>query len=142
MENIKQSELKIEHIESCEIEDEISYEIGFDFDKDTLLQYSIKSNDKYFQFNGGCNIDAVIERLTTMRSMGATHVFCDFNEDHQSIMIDGFRVGKASDEEAQDDLNRLNDIANKQRETAILAEKVIQGIKNKLRESINTNIGD
>jgi len=71
-------------------------ELGFDYD--THEDYT-ELGETLFSDAGLVNIENLINKLTEMRSHGATHVACDWHCDHQELDLYGVEYRLATQDE-------------------------------------------
>lgn len=98
-------------------------ELGFDYD--THEDYVELGED--LQTDAGLvKIETLIEKLTEMRSHGATHVACDFHCDHVELDLYGveYRLATQDEIDAYHNKNKAKEEARKQREIELLEAKL------------------
>lgn len=97
------------------------------------LGYDYEIHDDYFELGEKLNSDAglvkieeLINKLTEMRSHGATHVACDWHCDHQELDLYGVEYRLATQEEidAFHNKNKKQAEDKKQREIQLLEDKL------------------
>jgi hypothetical protein len=97
------------------------------------LGYDYETHDDYIeigdvlQTDGGLvNIETLINKLTEMRSHGATHVACDFHCDHVELDLYGveYRLAKPEEIQAFHDRKNQSEEKRKQREIEALEIKL------------------
>lgn len=98
-------------------------ELGFDYD--TYGNF-IELGEGLLSDAGLVKIEDLIEKLTEMRSHGATHVACDWHCDHQELDLYGVEYRLATQEEidAFHNKNKKQAEDKKQREIQLLEDKL------------------
>lgn len=98
-------------------------ELGFDYD--THEDYT-ELGETLFSDAGLVNIENLINKLTEMRSHGATHVACDWHCDHQELDLYGveYRLATQDEIDAYHNKNKKQVEDKKQREIQLLEDKL------------------
>ncbi len=98
-------------------------ELGYDWDKHENYE---ELGEQLYADAGLVNIEELINKLTEMRSHGATHVACDWHTDHQELDLYSVEYRLATPEEIQafHDKNKAKEEEKKQREIKALEDKL------------------
>jgi hypothetical protein len=111
------------NIQKISLDSRPSEELGFDYD--THEDYT-ELGETLFSDAGLVNIENLINKLTEMRSHGATHVACDWHCDHQELDLYGveYRLATQDDIDAYHNKNKKQVEDKKQREIQLLEDKL------------------
>lgn len=117
-------ELKKEFCFKYETDDDFELENDFIITNEASLQYT--SNDSEI-----VNIDTLINSLETLKKKGSTHVAVDWNCDHLSYELYGYRVNLAEDNEIEEYQYQKQISSEKRKQISELQNQIYQ-LRNEL----------